>query len=47
MYARPTDYERDGNTGYVAPDVEHLNPESAAELREAFNFSPAEKLRVK
>lgn len=40
QYGRPKDYEKEGNTGYVGPGIELLDPTSKAEIREAYNVTP-------
>lgn len=46
LYARSKDYKTEGNSGYVAPNVEILNPKSAGEIREAFNYRPNDVFKV-
>lgn len=45
-YARPKDYEVQGNTGYVAPGVEMLDNKNKAEIREAYNVTPREGVKM-
>jgi isopenicillin N synthase-like dioxygenase len=42
QYSRAADYETGGNSGYVAPNVELLDPKNVNELRESYNITPRE-----